>query len=247
MLSSINLGPLLQDFMDATYLTGTGNIQLGLTGQGADITSIKRNLNGSGSIALEDGVLTGVDVGAVLGSIETMIRGKRVVALPEGGETPFNNFSSTLAIQNGIVNSNDLLIEAPGWKVNGAGTLVNLTDDTINYNLVATVEPATATSNDEEFDIGGYSLPIACKGNINDPSCLPDAQQIITAAVTNEVQERLGDFLRDRLGGPAQQQTPASEDATENNEAPADAAQPEEETPSAEEELINRALDRLLR
>jgi AsmA protein len=243
MLSSINLGPLLQDFMDATYLTGTGNIQLGLTGQGADITSIKRNLNGSGSIALEDGVLTGVDVGAVLGSIETMIRGKRVVALPEGGETPFNNFSSTLAIQNGIVNSNDLLIEAPGWKVNGAGTLVN----TINYNLVATVEPATATSNDEEFDIGGYSLPIACKGNINDPSCLPDAQQIITAAVTNEVQERLGDFLRDRLGGPAQQQTPASEDATENNEVPADAAQPEEETPSAEEELINRALDRLLR
>ncbi len=203
-LSGINLGPLLQDFMDATYLTGKGNIQLGLAGRGADITSIKRNLNGSGSIKLEDGVLEGVDVSGVLGSIETMIRSKRIGSLPQGGQTAFNNFSATLDIHNGVVNSNDLLIEAPGWKVNGAGTLVDLGNDSINYNLVATVEPSTATSNAETFDIGGYSLPIACKGNINSPSCLPDAKQILTAAVGNEVQRRLGDFLKDRLGGGAQ-------------------------------------------
>jgi AsmA protein len=212
-----------------------------------DVAGIKRNLNGKGSVTLEDGVLTGVDVGSVLRSIETMIRSKRVASLPQGGETEFDNFSSTVDIRNGIVTSNDLLIEAPGWKVNGAGTLVNLLDDTINYNLIATVEPATATSNDEEFDIGGYSLPIACKGNINSPSCLPDAQQIIAAAVTSEVQRRLGDFLQDRLGGAVRQQAPANQNPTGDAQTPEDDAEPAEEAPSVEKELINRALDRLFR
>lgn len=246
-LSSINLGPLLQDFMDATYVTGTGNIQLGLTGQGADITAIKRSLDGNGSISLENGVLAGVNVSEVLGSIETMIRSKRVTSLPQGGETAFDNFSSTLVIQDGIVNSSDLLIAAPGWKVNGTGTLLNLNNDTIDYDLVATVEPATATSNDETFDIGGYALPIACTGNISSPSCLPDAQQIIRAAVTNEVQQRLGDFLQDRLGGAIQPQAAPAQEPAQNAQPEENTEQPPEETPSVEEELINRALDRLFR
>lgn len=244
--SSISLGPLLQDFMDATYLTGTGNIQLSMSGQGADIAGIKRNLNGNGNVSVEDGILTGVNVSEVLGSVETMIRSKRVTSLPQGGQTAFDNFSSTLDVRNGVVSSNDLLIEAPGWKVNGAGTLVDLNDDTINYNLIATVEPGTATSNDEQFDIGGYELPIACKGSINNPSCLPDAQQIIRAAVTNEVQQRIGDFIQDRLGVTPPQQAPAQQPDGDLQPEPDD-AQPAEEEPGVEEQLINRALDRLLR
>lgn len=193
-LSAINLEPLLRDFTEATsaYLTGVANIELALSGSGADTTTIKRNLNGGGS--------------------------------------------------------NDLLIRAPGWQVNGNGTLVDLGNDSIDFDLLASVEASTATTAAEEFDLGGYTLPIACTGNLASPRCLPDAQQIITAAVGNAVQRRLGDFLQDRLGGtqppaPTDPAAPLSEDAPED-EAPAEETPPEQEPV---EELFNRALDRLLR
>lgn len=251
-LNGINLAPLLQDFMDATYLTGSGNIELALQGRGADVPTIKRNLNGSGKLALEDGVLGGVDVGSTLALVETMIRSKRVVTLPQGGETAFDSFSATLNINNGVVSTNDLLVGAPGWRLGGAGTLIDLDKETIAFNMVAAVDKATAKVAEEEFDIGGHTLPIACTGSVSNPRCLPDAQAIIASAVTNAVQERIGALLQDRLGN--NQQAPATEAAPTDPAAPdaqPSAEQPAEQPPaeqkSVEEQLLNRALDRLFR
>lgn len=251
-LSAINLEPLLRDFTDSSsaYLTGVASIELGLSGSGADTAAIKRNLNGGGSLAVDEGVLSGVDVGEVLRRIETLIRTRQLVDLPQGGSTPFDAFSATLAVQNGVVRSDNLLISAPGWRVNGNGTLVDLGNDSIDFDLLASVEASTATRADEEFDLGGYSLPIACTGTLASPRCLPDAQQIITAAVGNAVQRRLGDFLQDRLGG-GQQAPPDDPAAPLSDDVPEDT--PEEDAPAEQTpadpagELINRALERLLR
>ncbi len=239
-LNTIALGPLVMDFMDANYLTGTGTIQLALTGRGIDSTTIKSSLSGSGELGVTDGVLQGVDVDAVLRTVETMIRNKRVQPMPQGGETPFEQFSGTLAIQSGIVSSNDLAIKAPGWNVAGTGTLANLTNDTIDFDLLTTVDE-TPASDGQPYDLGGYSLPIACTGALAGPRCLPDAQQIISAAVTGAVTRRLGDLLQDRLGTGTQQQ------ATPDANQPTEEQAPAEEEQEPEEELLNRALDRLLR
>ena len=244
-LTSIALGPLTQDFMDADYLTGTGDIKLALTGRGTDSAQIKRNLSGSGSLGVADGVLSGVDVEAVLRQVELMIRTARLQDLPQGGTTAFDKFSATLAIDAGVVNSNDLLISAPGWSVAGTGTLADLNDDSINFDLVTSIDPGTATSAETEYDLGGYTLPIACNGSFTSPRCLPDAAQIIAGAVRGAVQRRLGDFLEDRLGGGTQQQQAAPTDTTQ--EAKPTEAAPVEEEPKPEEELLNRALDLLRR
>jgi uncharacterized protein involved in outer membrane biogenesis len=243
-LADVNLGPLLQDFMESTYITGSGNIQLSLAGNGDDIATIKRSLNGQGQVELADGVLSGVDVAAVLNTIETMIRSRRVVALPQGGTTPFEESAATLAINSGVVSTNNLSIKAPGWKLGGNGTLVDLNSERINFNLLVEVDPATVTSQETEYNLGGYSLPIACTGAIDSPRCLPDAQQIITAAVGNVVQQRLGELLQDRLGGGQQQATPAPADSQTQQQQPQQQEQPRQDPA---EELLNRALDRLRR
>ena len=252
-LSTINLTPLMQDFMDASYLTGHGNIELTLEGRGNDSAMIKQNLNGAGKLALSDGVLSGVDVGATLKVIETMIRSKRLVDLPQGGQTTFDNFSATLAIDNGVVASNDLLIKAPGWQLAGAGTLADLRRDTINFNLIATTDASTATVAAQQYDIGGHQLPIACSGALSGPRCLPDAKAIIASAVSNALQDRIGGFLQQRLGGGEQPASPdqaapaepaAGQPATEQPATGQPAAEP---ATSPEQELLNRALNRLLR
>lgn len=236
-LTTINLEPLLQDFMDATWLTGNGNIELALNGSGNDAAAILGNLNGNGRINLEQGVLNGVDVADVLGRIETMIRERRLVELPQGGQTPFDNFSATLAINEGVVGTQDLLIEAPGWRLTGAGTLVDLANDTIDFNMLTTVVPETVPEG-QQYTLSGNTLPIACTGSISSPRCLPDAQAIITAAVGNAVQRRLGEFLQDRLGT-----SQTGEETRPDETAPDDTAPPDQDPA---EEVINRALERLL-
>lgn len=264
-LNKVNLEPLLQDFMDSTLITGIGNIQLSLTGSGADTAAIKRNLNGNGSLQLQDGVLSGVDVSAVLTSIETMIRNRKAQALPQGGSTPFEESAATLSIRDGVISTNDLAVKAPGWKLSGNGMLVDLASDEINFNLLVDVDESTVTSEETEYNLGGYSLPIECTGAINSPRCLPDAKQILAATLGSAVQQRLGEFLQDRLGGGQQQQqqtVPTTDSTTETQQlqpeqqtAPAPEAAPEaapetapeQEEQDLEDQLINRALDRFLR
>jgi hypothetical protein len=129
----------------------------------------------------------------------------------------------------------------------GAGTLADLGNESINFNLLVSVDKSTVTSQATDYNLGGYALPIACSGALANPRCLPDARQIITAAVGSAVQQRLGTFLQERLGGGAtQQQAPA--DTTDGaqqlqEQAPSEA----EPAPRPEQELLNRALDRLLR
>lgn len=245
-LANVQLGPLLQDFMDAAYVSGSGNVRLSLAGSGADSAAIKRNLNGSGSIQLQDGVLQGVDVAAVLASIETMIRSRRTQQLPQGGSTAFDASAATLAIDNGVVTTNDLTVKAPGWALAGAGTLADLGNDSIDFNLLVSVDESTATSADTEYNLGGYTLPIACTGALDSPRCLPDARQILAALVGSAVQQRLGEFLQERLGG-GTQQAPADDGSTDAQELQDTAPTTEEEQPDATQQLLNRALESLRR
>ncbi len=194
-LSQIDAGLLMQDFMKTNYVAGLGSIELSLEGRGNDSLSLKHNLNGSGKLLLDNGVLRGVDIGATLTAIETMLRSKKLVDLSGGGETRFNKFSATLSIKDGVVNSNDLAIKAPGWQVTGMGTLADLRRDAFDFDLVASVDPATATVADQKYDIGGHKLPIACKGSFASPRCLPDAKAILKDAAAKPARELLDKAL----------------------------------------------------
>jgi uncharacterized protein involved in outer membrane biogenesis len=237
-LTGINLAPLLQDFMDASYISGNGNIQLSLNGRGNDTATIKRNLNGSGSLKLEDGVLQGVDVGSVLNQIESMIREQRPRSIVRGERTPFDSFSANIDVSSGIVSTNNLLIDSSGFDLTGRGVLANLTNDTIAFNLVANVDE-TPASDEQAYDIGGYSVPIACNGALADPTCLPDIQAILAGAISSAVQRGLTNLL-ERAAGVQQQ-------SQQNTDQAGDTANQQEEPEDPREVLINRALDSLFK
>ncbi len=233
-LNTIAIGPLLTDMMDAAMVSGTGSVQLDVRSAGQDTLALQQGLTGTGSINLQDGVLQGVDVASVLNQLETMLRSRSAAQLNRGQQTAFESFAATLQFDNGVVNSNDLLIKSPGFQVTGRGTLLNLRDDSINYNLVTAVDNATATRGDQQYDIGGYSVPIACSGTIASPRCLPDTGEILRNAFANEVRSQVGDLLRRATG-------------TDNNTQPeataADDANTDQQDPA--QQLINRALQRL--
>ncbi|MDA0688760.1 MAG: AsmA family protein [Proteobacteria bacterium] len=194
-LQQVAMEPLMQDMMNSTYVSGRGSLQLDLRTSGPDTLALRQGLNGSGRINLEDGVLSGVDVASVLTQLETMIRSRRPGELNRGQQTAFESFTANLLFENGVVNSNDLLIKSPGFQITGRGTLLNLHDDSIAYNLSTTVDASTATRGDQEYDIGGYGVPIACSGTLAAPRCLPDGREILSNLLQNEIRDRVGDLL----------------------------------------------------
>lgn len=236
-LQNINIEPLSNDFIGASYASGSGNINLALVGAGSNAQTIIESLNGNADLTLNEGILEGVDVGAVLVQLETMIRSRRIIAVQRGEQTPFDSLSATIQIENGIARSSDLLIQSPGFNVTGAGTLANLQNQTINFDLLASVNPASATVEAEEYDIGGYSLPINCSGSMNSPSCLPDVDSILSAAIGNVIQEGLGGLVDRILGTGSESETDSSNTDTESNTESSDPA----------EEIFNNVLDSLFR
>jgi AsmA protein len=205
-----------------------------------------RNLNGTGRIVLEDGVLQGVDVARVLAQVEIMIRNRQPRQIDRGEQTPFDSFSSTLDIRNGVVSSNDLQISSPGVKVTGKGTIIDLNSNIINYDLIASADQATATRGEEQYNIGGYSIPIKCSGNANSPSCLPNVERIISEVVQREVQKQIGNVLQRALGGEqgagqTQQQQQGTGTGTQQQQTQPQQEQTQPADPG--QELLNKALE----
>lgn len=194
-LTSVNLGPLLEDLSDASSLSGLANLQLAVSSRGDSVDTLRARLDGDGELDVEDGILYGVDIGSTLAQVETMIRSGRLMSLDRGSSTAFDEVSATLVIREGIVRSDDLRLLAPGFRVDGRGILLDLNDDTLDYDLETRVDRATATRGEEEYDIGGYTVPIACSGSVDSPSCTPDTEAIVRQALGNEIERRVGDFL----------------------------------------------------
>ena len=256
-LTGVQTEPLLSDVTGKADLLGEANIKMALTSSGADTNVLKRRLSGTGDIAFNDGVFKGVDIGKTLRQLEVMIESKRFSGFNTKGDTVFSALTATLNIKNGVVDNDDFLMAASGFKVTGKGMLINLNDETWKYDLKAEADSSSVTSGDQRYNIGGYSLPIKCRGKIVDKKCIPDAgeiaKELLKGVVQDKVQDAIGDKL-DKLGikipglkkeapaaqqqvAPAQEQQKATEAVPEKQEevAPADPV----------DELINKGAKKL--
>jgi hypothetical protein len=81
--------------------------------------------------------------------------------------------------------------------------LANLHNYKIKYNLRVAVDESRTTRGDKSYNIGGYKIPIQCRGSLKDISsaCKPDFGGILAVAikksVTDKVKDELGEKLKD--------------------------------------------------
>ncbi len=202
-LAKVAVEPLLVDLKGKSDLSGTVNFEARLTGSGADSKRLTNSLNGQATFALQNGVFRGVDVPAVLKAAEVMIESKRPAEVPKGGETQFQSLTGTLDIKNGAIFNKDLLLDGNGFKVTGEGMLANLNDMTIKYDSKVAVDASSAERDTHRYNLGGYAVPIRCRGEISGKSCLPDLAELAKAAATATVKKKVEEKLQDAVGGKA--------------------------------------------
>lgn len=201
--TGINIEPLLMDMMGESKISGVANINADLTTRGNTVPAFKSALNGTVDFNFQDGVLVGVDAGALWKQGEAILKGDVTAAFVKGeGKTPFSDVSGTAKITNGLVENKDLLVASPLININGAGS-ADLVSERLDYQL--TLQRTKATTEAEMADAKdakNTQLPANVSGVFAEPKVRLDVRALVLAMQKGKIDEKIAELkqkLDDKL------------------------------------------------
>jgi len=200
-LAQVQIAPLAQAATGSNQLTGTGNLDIAVTGRGTSERDFIRTLNGRGALSLANGQIEGVDLPALAQStakierdfirtlnvsdtLNLLARGQiskiAPLALVEntaksfvgGGNTSnFTALTATCAVTNGVLRNNDLQLRLGAVPMTGAGT-VDLRTGAVDYRV--------------NVKLGeGVAVPIQVNGTWDNLSYRPDLTAMLAQTPGN--------------------------------------------------------------
>lgn len=207
-LTGVAIGPLLRDALDRDILEGNGNVKLAATTAGATVGGLKRGLNGSGSLALRDGAIKGVNIAAKLREARSFLSARKedTARASSTEKTDFSELTATFTIKDGVATSNDLDGKSPLLRLTGAGK-VDLGAGTLDYTAkVAVVGTLKGQDGRELSELRGVTIPVRLYGPFEKLSYAIDwgsvAQEALKAKATEQLKQKVAPQLqeqRDRL------------------------------------------------
>jgi AsmA protein len=203
-LLNVNLAPLLNDLTNTRNFTGIANFKAILNTTGSASSTILRNLNGRGSLEVNNGSLKFMDVNSIFvfakGILDIVKMPINIVTKqqlpsfkPGSGVTNFDKLSATYTITNGIIGNKDLLLTASDYKVTGKGT-VNLVSKRVDYLLNASTSALTINKQ----QLGLVEIPVKISGTFDNLHYYPDTTALLKAATTGRVKD-IGQKISDTL------------------------------------------------
>jgi uncharacterized protein involved in outer membrane biogenesis len=190
--NQLQIEPLFHDLMGASrlQLAGRGDARVALTAQGNSSAALLRALNGQGQIAINNGILKGLDVPYIINTGKALLN-KQPPPAASSNQTSFGKLSATFAIKNGIINNQDLLLRAPSLQATGKGN-IDLNKQYIDYELVAQAAHPDSGKPD------GFAIPIKISGAFAQLTVRPDLNALLQAQIQQQL-DRQKDKIKDRL------------------------------------------------
>ena len=175
----VQMRDLLEDAAGVTRFTGEGDAALSFLGSGQSVAAIMRSLSGSGTLTMGRGTIAGIDLDALLGSVDA-----------KGGSTVFDSVEASFDIAKGVLRNDDLLMLLPNFNATGEGR-VDLGARTIDY----TVTPKALRVNAAR---GGLAVPVRITGPWADPKVKADLRAAIDLNFSEE-KKRAEDVVRRKV------------------------------------------------
>ncbi|MEX0951691.1 MAG: AsmA family protein, partial [Gammaproteobacteria bacterium] len=190
-LTGININALLSDLRgEPSKLSGTADLQAKLDARGADADAFKRTLGGNVAFVVNDGSFKGVNIGHMLRQAGAVLEGGSLQAVPKEESTDFSELTGTLNIKDGLINNDDLAMKSPAIRLDGKG-MANLVSEQVDYVLNASVAKTAEGQGGRELKaVGGYTVPVRCKGTFADPGCKPDLAGLAKARLQKELDKK---------------------------------------------------------
>jgi AsmA protein len=197
-IQGLQLGPALAA-VAATPLSisGTAAADLALRGRGFTRTDLTKALEGTGHVAIKDGAIEGVNL---LQEAVSMLK-LAGIALDNTKATAFSTIETDVAVKQGVVTVQRLLMDSRDFQATGTGTIsfdqqLNLT---VNLHLsqdlsrkLAGASPVVKLAMKEDR----VTLPLTVTGTLQVPSYGLD-----TKSLTGKVQEHVQKKVEEAVGG----------------------------------------------
>ncbi|MEE4297347.1 MAG: AsmA family protein [Wenzhouxiangella sp.] len=195
-LEGIRVAELVSMLTGQSPVDGQGNVAMDVRFNGFTPQAMLSSLNGSGNFALDEGVLRGLNIQALIDQ-ELTTSNLGNIARAFGGETRFRSLTGGMRIENGIVELPDMNLSAAGYGATGQGR-INLGANQVDYALMLDLgDELTARLPDSLRRATGGRIPLSIAGDLTQPTISVDLASIAEGAVRQELGRRLLEALGD--------------------------------------------------
>jgi AsmA protein len=197
-IANVSLRPMVKAMYDVDNVTGTVNGNFRLGGSGADMDAIRRDLDGSLSVELQDGAWEGTDVWYELRKARALIKGEPAPKAPATPRTQFSSMVASGKVTDGVLRNDDFFAQLPFMQLSGKGS-VNFVEATVDYTATGRFlekpEFVTDVSEEELDDFTKAVIPFRITGPLADPDIKPDVEEMLKDRAEKEAKKAIADKL----------------------------------------------------
>ena len=197
-IQGLQLGPALSTIAETPVsVSGTAGAELSVQGRGFSMPDLTKALQGSGHMAVKDGKIQGVNI------LQEVVSALKVagISIDDSKATVFSRIETDLAIKQGIIKLQNLLMDSHDFQATGGGTIgfdqqLNLL---VNLNLSQEVSQKLSGASPVvkiAMKDGRLSLPLTITGTAQAPSYGVDVK-----GLTGKVQEQVKKKVEETVGG----------------------------------------------
>lgn len=197
-LQGLQLGPALDAVAQTPVsVSGAAGADVSVKGQGFGIPELTKTLEGGGHLAVKDGKIEGVNLLQEAASI-LKVAG---ISVDSAKATAFSTIETDLAIKEGVVTLQNLLMDSHDFQATGGGTIgfdravnmaVNLRLSDSLSRQIAGASPVARLAMKE----GRLTLPLLIGGTLEAPTYGLDMK-----GLTGKAQEQIQQKVQDAVGG----------------------------------------------
>ena len=198
----MQLGPALNAVAETPIsISGTAGTDLSVQGRGFSMPDLTKALEGTGHMAVKDGKIEGVNI------LREVVSALNVAGMSIGDAkaTAFSTIETDLAIKQGVINVQRLLMDSHDFQATGGGTIgfdqrLNLA---VNLNLSQDVSQKIAAASPVvkiALKDGRLSLPLTITGTAQAPAYGVDVKGL-SGKVQEQVRKRVEEAVDGLLKG----------------------------------------------
>ncbi len=200
-IQGLQLGPALEAVgIDQVTVSGTAQADLALHGQGFSLPDLTRALDGIGHVAVKDGKIEGVNV------MQEALTLLKVAGVNQDNvkATAFSTIETDVAIKQGIVNVQRLLLDSHDFQATANGTIGF--DQTLNLKANLNLSQSLSQKISGASPVarlamsgGRLTVPLVITGTTQAPSYRLDTKAVgakVQEQVKEKVKEAVGDLLK---------------------------------------------------
>ncbi len=198
-LSHVDMKPFLRDAngdRSKLKVSGTGQVRINASTQGDNINQMLGNLNGMTDFSVQNGIVEGVNVNYYLKAADALLHKQPIDAPTELNETAFDSLAGSMLINNGLAQTNNLLLTASAFKVKGQGS----------YNLPhQVIDLALQLESQQELN-SQWEIPLIVKGPLAGPDVRLDMRELnklFMAQEIDNVKAKVKDQIKENVHGKA--------------------------------------------